>query len=95
MKTNFIEKVFYKKGETLTFEEAKQKALLFLDYIRTTNETLEDYWYGISDNWDLNIWREIEEDDCQEDKEGLFLRATLYPVVDGFTKTQNFIRIYP
>lgn len=41
-----------------------------------------DYWYGISDDWDLNIWGGF----------GNKLHATIYPVVDGNT-TDEGIRV--
>ena len=41
-----------------------------------------DYWYGISKNWDVNIW--IDE---------VKLHCTLYPVINGLTDVTRFISV--
>jgi hypothetical protein len=87
MKMDRIEKLFYEKGALPSFEEIREKALLFIDYAKLTNEDLYDYWFGIADNWDLNIY--IWEEDTGEEN----LYATLHKVVDGVT-TNEFYRIY-
>jgi hypothetical protein len=42
-----------------------------------------DYWYGISEDWDLNIWGGF----------GNRLHATIYPVVNGNTDSTKGIRV--
>lgn len=87
MRVNSIEKVFYEKGKTLTFAEAKEKALLFFEYIQLTDEDLSDYWFGLSDNWDMNIWHDELMDNFSID---------LYCVSeDGCTYYDSFGTICP
>lgn len=93
MKKEAITKLFYEKGKLLTFEEAKEKALLFFEYMKLTDEDLCDYWYGLADNWDVNIWLDVDDEDYEDENEKFF-NVTLYEVVDGNT-TDNFTRIYP
>ena len=45
MKLNLIEKSFYKKGAEFSFDEVKEKSLLFLEYVYTTKEWQEDEGY--------------------------------------------------
>lgn len=52
------------------------------DYCKIDDETDFDAWYGLSDEWDLNIWS-----DCNK------LHASLYPVVNGSTVSDGWIEI--
>jgi len=92
MKVSLIEKVFYEPGVILTFDQAKEKALLFLDYIKMTDEDLVDYWFGLADNWDLNIWIDVDDDTYTDENEEDFMSLTLYKVENGHT-TQEYIPI--
>lgn len=87
MKARLIEKAFYTTGTLLSLSEVKAKALLFLDYIKLTSEDLSDYWYGIAENWDLNIW--MPDDKTNE------IAMSLYRVENGETEYEYPIRIYP
>lgn len=94
MKIETLEKIFTQKKTTLSFDEAVAKSLLFLGGLRTTEEDLVDYWFGIADNWDLNIWLDVDDKDYKDEDEEKYLRATLYLVKNGQI-TQEFYRIYP
>jgi hypothetical protein len=95
MRLNLIEKTFYKKGVELSFEEATAKSLLFLEYVNMTREWQEDegyfcdYWYGIADNWDLNIFYP------DPDADPYLYRVCLYPVIDGECEYNIWRTIYP
>lgn len=98
----WIESIFYKKGETLSFIQARDKAILFLDYIQTTKADLFDCWFGLADNWDMNIWVDDiwvddgwinnEKNTKVFDKE--IINITLYSVDENNeTDYNNFYRI--
>lgn len=91
MRVSIVEKAFYEKGKLLSFADAKKKALLFLQFIKLTNEDLCDYWFGLCDNWDLNIWLDVDDKDYK-DEDDRFLNVTLYKVKNGNT-TDWFRRI--
>jgi hypothetical protein len=81
--------VFYEPGKLLTLNEAKSKAQLFYDYAKNICKVnfYGDYWFGIADNYDLNIW-------CDDDSE--VYQLTLYEVINGKTNTSdNFTTFLP
>jgi len=77
----------------LTLQEATSQALLFLDYISMSEADLFDYWYGLADNWDLNIWISDDDEllDIADDKE--IVNVALYPVKTE-TNDTDYNRIY-
>lgn len=79
-----LEKQAYQR-ETLSFEDAKRKAFWFLGMYLMQDGPDDDYWYGLADNWDLNIWWDEEL--------GIYM-ATLYPVIDGETDYSTFYPMY-
>lgn len=87
MKEELVEKVFYKKGQILTLKEATEQALLFFSYIKLTEADLFDYWYGLADNWDLNIWIWDDDEmlDIADDEE--IVNVSLFPVNTGTNET--------
>lgn len=85
-----LKNVFYQKGESLTLEKAKIKAINFYKYIIGNSQNifyeLDDYWYGIAENWDLNIFKEDKDDEKHI--------LTLYPVTKkGGTNYNIFYRV--
>lgn len=83
METELLEQAFYEKTKKLTEAEATERAKLFYTCIKLTDESLEDYWVGLSDNWDLNIWESETE-----------IGLDIYPVENENTITwKNHIRI--
>jgi len=96
MRISFIEKMCYEKGKNLSFEEAKTRSLLFLEYAQRTREWREDegyfcdYWYGFADNWDLNIFYP-EPDEFPD-----HFRMSIYPVSgEGETDYNVYRTVYP
>jgi hypothetical protein len=77
----------------MTEEQAKRIASMMLDaaseareFARKTDGTFFDgfdYWYGISEDWDVNIF-------CGDDE---VLKATISPVVNGDTDTVVMIPV--
>lgn len=93
MELKHIEKAFYKKGYRPDFEEAKEHALYFFEYVKMTPEWekddcayFKDYWYGICDNWDLNIF--MPDPDISSD-----VVIDLYPVNEDGKTTNEFTTI--
>lgn len=73
----------------MTLEQAVQKAkevtLHQIGFSRSQGiNQIEDDWFFISVDWDLNIWF---------DEEIGIHQATLYPVVNGHTQTCTFYPI--
>lgn len=66
-------------------KEIRQKALALCHTIRVVAVTWpDDYWFSLSENWDLNLWN---------DGETLF--GSLYFVDDkGNTQTRDWDRVY-
>lgn len=55
-----IEDTIYIKGKYLTEQEAKDNATKMYRALLKEKQYLQDYWYGLAENYDLNIWYEDE-----------------------------------
>ncbi|MCK9544902.1 MAG: hypothetical protein M0R03_23045 [Novosphingobium sp.] len=51
-----VEKIFYEKGTFLTELEAIEKAKLMYKFLKEMDVDLTDYFFGLAENYDLNIW---------------------------------------
>lgn len=58
-------------------KELEQKALDIVKVAIAEND-VEDQWWTLSDDWDLNVWTDYETNE---------IKATMYPVFDGKTDT--------
>jgi hypothetical protein len=76
----------------LTLSEAKRRSIAFFKMLKQTEDgpkELSDYWYHLSDNWDLNIWLFVTP------RRGNFHMVTLYPIDKlGNTNTQKWYEAY-
>lgn len=95
MRLNLIEGAWYVAGRKLTVDEAKDTALRFFEYVQLTPEWTEDdgmyfddYWYGIADNWDVNIYR-------PDPNENDTVLVIIYPVDDDGNTQDEGILIFP
>jgi hypothetical protein len=73
MELYLVHKIFENLNDSYTFDEAKEKAFLFLKSVPDVEELAGDYWIQIAEEWDLNIWWE----DCTS------VEMTLYPCEKG------------
>jgi len=90
MTLELLEKIFQNIEISLTFEEVKEKALLFYEQARSIKADFgDDYWIQLSKEWDLNItevWHwETEHQLClykvKRDKQGNFVADTLHEFI--------------
>ncbi len=59
--TEEIEKTLYKDCWISQTEVTSKAYMLFLALKIHTKENLEDYWFQISPNWNVNIWQDEGE----------------------------------
>jgi hypothetical protein len=62
-----------------------EKAEGFIKALLKTDNTPEDEWFTISDDWDLNVWTDDDEKK---------VKAVMYPVTDGETDTSVWHELY-
>lgn len=79
MRIKKLAMAFCEKDEKINKAQAIERALaLFNAMTFCPDASYEDEWFGLSDEWDLNVW-----EDATDGK----IRLTLYPVKDGQTRT--------
>jgi len=71
-----------------TNEEAKAVGAQFVSYVRSRMTALdlpwpEDDWFSLGEAWDINLYLDMDDKPA----------ATLFPVVDGKTRTDVFLPV--
>lgn len=81
------------EGSKLGLPEAKRRAMAFYNLLKLTEdgkkEIEADYWYHLSDNWDLNIFK------WETPRRGEFYKVDLYRVDElSYTKTGKWYVVF-